>query len=89
MLTIGLRGGVLFDLDYEGQNSILMKGWWHQTDKDGHDVWVVGQSKTAYTGTYAASNNTVAQYCPGDPGEWDFLLLPSIAVSASTGCASV
>ena len=76
VLTIGLRGGVLFDLDYEGQNSILMKGWWHQTDNDGHDIWVEGQSKTAYTGPYA-SNNTVAQYCPGDPGEWDFLLLPS------------
>lgn len=77
-LTVGLRGGVLFDLDYQGKNSILMKGWWHQTDKDGHDVWVVGQPKTAYTGTYA-SNNTVAQYCPGKPGEWDFLMLPSIA----------
>ena len=82
-LTISLRGGVLFDLDYKGTNSILMKGWWHQTAKDEvtgkeYDVWVVGQSKTAYTGTYA-SNNTVAQYCPGNPGEWDFLLLPSIA----------
>ena len=78
VLTIGLRGGVLFDLNYQGKNSILMKGWWHQTDTYGHDVWVVGQSKTAYTGTYA-SNNTVAQYCPGDPGQWDFLMLPSIA----------
>lgn len=77
-LPISLRGGVLFDLDYQGKNSILMKGWWHQTDTNGHDVWVVGQSKTAYTGTYA-SNNTVAQYCPGDPGTWDFLMLPSIA----------
>lgn len=82
-LPISLRGGVLFDLDYQGQNSILMKGWWHQTATDEdtgeeYDVWVVGQSKTAYTGTYA-KNNTVAQYCPGDPGEWDFLLLPSIA----------
>lgn len=82
-LTINLRGGVLFELDYQGENSILMKGWWHQTATDEdtgeeYDVWVVGQSKTAYTGTYA-KNNTVAQYCPGDPGEWDFLLLPSIA----------
>ena len=76
-LPISLRGGVLFDLDYKGTNSILMKGWWHQTDAGGHDVWVVGQSKTAYTGTYA-SNNTVAQYCPGAEGTWDFLLLPSI-----------
>lgn len=76
-LPIGLRGGVLFDLDYKGKNSILMKGWWHQTDADGHDVWVAGQAKTAYTGMYA-SNNTVAQYCPGDPGTWDFLMLPSI-----------
>ena len=77
-LTINLRGGVLFDLNYKGESSILMKGWWHQTDTNGHDVWVVGQSKTAYTGTYA-SNNTVAQYCPGAEGTWDFLLLPSIA----------
>ena len=82
-LPIGLRGGVLFDLDYKGQNSILMKGWWHQTATDEdtgeeYDVWVVGQSKTAYTGMYA-SNNTVAQYCPGGPGQWDFLMLPSIA----------
>ena len=81
-LPISLRGGVLFDLDYKGQNSILMKGWWHQTATDEdtgeeYDVWVVGQSKTAYTGTYA-KNNTVAQYCPGEPGKWDFLLLPSI-----------
>lgn len=78
VLPINLRGGVLFELDYQGKNSILMKGWWHQTDTNGHDVWVVGQSKTAYTGMYA-SNNTVAQYCPGDPGQWDFLMLPSIA----------
>ena len=81
-LPISLRGGVLFELDYQGKNSILMKGWWHQTATDEktnkqYDVWVVGQPKTAYTGTYA-KNNTVAQYCPGDPGEWDFLLLPSI-----------
>ena len=81
-LTIGLRGGVLFDLDYQGKNSILMKGWWHQTATDEdtdeeYDVWVEGQSKTAYTGTYA-SNNTVAQYCPGAEGTWDFLMLPSI-----------
>ena len=81
-LPISLRGGVLFDLDYQGQNSILMKGWWHQTATDEdtgeeYDVWVVGQPKTAYTGTYA-SNNTVAQYCPGEPGTWDFLMLPSI-----------
>lgn len=78
VLTIGLRGGVLFELDYQGENSILMKGWWHQTDKDGHDIWVEGQPKTAYTGTYA-KNNTVAQYCPGKEGTWDFLMLPSIA----------
>ncbi len=82
-LTIGLRGGVLFDLNYTGTSSVLMKGWWHQTATDSatgeeYDVWVVGQSKTAYTGTYA-SNNTVAQYCPGAEGTWDFLLLPSIA----------
>ena len=82
-LPISLRGGVLFELDYTGTSSVLMKGWWHQTATDSatgeeYDVWVVGQSKTAYTGTYA-KNNTVAQYCPGDPGEWDFLLLPSIA----------
>lgn len=81
-LPINLRGGVLFELDYTGTSSVLMKGWWHQTATDEdtdeeYDVWVAGQSKTAYTGTYA-KNNTVAQYCPGDPGEWDFLLLPSI-----------
>lgn len=70
-LTVNLRGGVLFDLNYGGTSRVHFQGWWHQKNGD-TDTWRSGQFKTVYSG-----DNTIAQYCPGSEGSWDFILLPS------------
>ncbi len=74
-ITLDLKGGLLLEIDYSNSESYQsMYGWWYNKN-DGS--WIRDSKITSVN----PRKNNYAFFCPGDEGSYNFLLLPSQAIS--------
>ena len=76
-VTLNLRGGLLLDLNFSGSKSYQqMVGWWYRQDGNDGNIWLRADTTGVFPG-----QRSYAFFCPGDPGIYNFLLLPNEAMS--------